>query len=156
MEFDARPQPWTPDDVDSLEKRVSHRLPEDYRRHLLSIGSGPLPRRIVPGTGDNAIVHTLLGYHDFLTLLDSESSYYELIPDRYLPVVGGEGGAVLIGLTEPVVGQVFWADYDKAEQLGLTAQLDETDSPESSEEIVDHRYDSWGHFAVDIDAWELV
>lgn len=156
MQYDGHPHPWTIEEVQALEQRLHLRLPADYRRHLLETGSGPLPRRIVPGTGDNAILHTLLAYPDFLTLLDSDSSFYELQPDHYLPVAGGEGGAMCIGLTEPITGQLFWADYDHAERLGLTEQLDNTEIPYRSEDFIVHRYNSWCEFTADLDTWELV
>jgi hypothetical protein len=141
---------WTPEEVEALEQRSGHTMPADYRTDLLTVGGGSIAERIVPDTGDNGSVHTMLTPHDDQILRDGISTQYEVIPDRYHPVILGDGGAFCIGLADDIAGQVFWADFDEAYELGIG----EGDPP--SEQIMHRRYSDWRSFVAALETFELI
>ncbi|RPA06162.1 SMI1/KNR4 family protein [Gordonia sp. OPL2] len=150
MKFTDGPVLWTSDEVEALEERIGNPLPADYRGDLLTLGGGSIAERIVPDTGDNGSVHTMLTPHDEQILRDGISTQYEVIPGRYHPVTLGDGGAFCIGLADDVAGQIYWADFDEADELGIG----EGNPP--SEQIMHLRYPDWRSFVEDLETFELI
>lgn len=154
--FDGQPQVWSTEDVLEVEERVRRRLPEPYRRHLLETGSGRLIARIVPGTNGDGLLEDLLDPYMMGVIANAvaagTTAGWELIPDRFMAIGSGAGGALCLGLRDGVDGQLFWADFDRAGALGL---IDESPVPDQRcEQMMAYHFADWGSFCRGVQRWE--
>lgn len=125
------------DQIAAVETELGLRLPESYRRWLSTTNGCEVPRdTIVPGTGGNGLFSEL----EPVGALPETRKYggHDVIPDEYLVLNIGDGGAVALKVAGGDVGSVWWGDLDRAEVLGIAEG--------SSQEIMLRLADDWDAF----------
>lgn len=109
----------------TVETTIRTRLPEPYRSWILRTGGGTLERRIViPGTDDNGLLNKINGPGD-LDLLSRLETHQQLIPEDYLVIAQGHGGSLTVRIAPDDHGSIWWADFDKADELEIEEPSDE-------------------------------
>ena len=124
------------EDVAEVEGRLGVVLPPAYRAWLLSVGGGTLSDyTVIPGTDDNGVidqfetVDKLVRYQDFPT--------HDLIPPGHLVIALGSGGRLTIRTADDDYGSLWWADFDKADELDLAGDTPEGPTPEIMARLAD-------------------
>lgn len=140
MELDQETlTPWTQTQRDHVAQQVGS-LPSDYREFVLRVGTGDVRLHVLPGT--EVVVDKFLDASD---ITGRGGGFDGWIPDAYIPVVRGNGGALAIRLAD---GVVFLADYDKGAAMGL--------DEDASEQIMTEYARSWSEIVQQIPSWERV
>jgi hypothetical protein len=106
--------------VAAVERTLNVRLPASYRAWILRTGGGvPVEDLTIPGTQENGLITDFDGV-DRLELLQ-ELGDPKIVPDNYLIVALGSGGDLALRVAGGDEGSVWWADYDRADDLGTEA-----------------------------------
>ncbi|HEY6740349.1 MAG TPA: SMI1/KNR4 family protein [Actinopolymorphaceae bacterium] len=104
-------------DLERVEALLGTPLPRQYRDFLLRIGGGQTDDLGVPGTGGDGVLQELCGTDDLVQLNQPShrrSGFPAYVPDRYLFIGYGAGGAPCIRVKGGDEGSVWWADFEKA------------------------------------------
>lgn len=131
--------PWTRAQLDEVLRQVGS-LPSDYRDFALRSGTGDVRLHVLPGT--EVVIDKFLDASD---ITGRGGGFDGWIPDAYIPVVRGNGGALAIRLAD---GVVFLADYDKGAAMGL--------DEDASEDIMSEYARSWSEIVEQMPSWELL
>lgn len=116
--------PVDPESLKAIEVVLGTRLPETYRTWILHTGGGVLARRIViPGTEGNGLL-TTIGAPSDLALLGALETHH-LVPTDYLVIAQGHGGSLAVRTALDDHGSIWWADFDKADDLEIEAPSNE-------------------------------
>lgn len=103
--------------ITQTEQTLGVHFPAGYRSFLASTGGGSTGANLViPGTERNGLLDRLYGI-DRLPRAQERIGFNEIVPERYLLVGDGAGGALAVDSGD---GSVWWADWDKGEELGVT------------------------------------
>lgn len=129
-------------DLADLEQRLGRPLPEDYRIWLGETDGAGVDTLAVA----NGVVSELAGAHDTAdggglaqVQANRVDGFGSWVPEQWLIVSRGSGGAICLKTKGEDPGSVWWADYDRAEEI---APRDEhQDAPLS--EIMTRLGDSW-------------
>jgi hypothetical protein len=109
----------------TVEATIGTRLPEPYRSWILLTGGGTLQHRIViPGTDDNGLLNKI-DAPSALNLLAQLETHQQLIPSDYLVIAQGHGGSLTVRTARDDHGSIWWADFDKADELEIEEPSDE-------------------------------
>jgi hypothetical protein len=129
--------PWTTDELRSVEASVG-KLPEAYENFVLTIGTGDLLPHLLPGKG--VLVDTL---NSPFSVANRSSGFDAWIPKEYVPVISAGGGGALAIRRD--TGEVYFANYDQAVDLGLE---------EPSDEIMSKYADTWDALVAEMPSWQ--
>jgi cell wall assembly regulator SMI1 len=121
MEFYAPFQPYSPDMLSDLEKKLEVSLPPDYRNFLLQYGGGQPLNTVFESKNENGDVLRKIWIDVFLgnsgnrgsELFSRHAALSDRIPSDFIPV-GQDGGGnyICLGISGKNYGKVFmwWKD----------------------------------------------
>jgi hypothetical protein len=128
--------PASEQDVAAVERRLGITLPPAYRAWLLAVGGGTLSDyAVIPGTEGNGLIDQFETVDKLVRYQDSQT--HELIPPGYLVIALGSGGRLTIRTADDDNGSVWWADFDKADELDLAGDTPEGPTPEIMVRLAD-------------------
>jgi cell wall assembly regulator SMI1 len=117
----------TPERIAEIEKKISYKLPEDYKRFLLAHNGGHPEPCVFDCRREGEELSGIVAW--FLAICDGPHEnfmeHYKLfqegeikIPDGTVPIARDPGGSlILLGLKEPSRGKVFfWTYHGPAEE----------------------------------------
>ncbi|MBV0918233.1 hypothetical protein KC238_13330 [Mycobacteroides chelonae] len=130
---------WTQAQVEEVVQAVGS-LPCDYRDFVLRVGTGDIRLHLFPRTG--AVADKFLDASD---IVGRGGGFDGWIPNTYITVVRGNGGALAIRVSDV---KVFFADYDKGAEMGL--------DHESSEDVMSEYAQSWSEIVQQIPSWKII
>ena len=120
--IDMKAAPAPEDEVDKLEQRIGHPLPDDYRKFLIACNGGfvggSLWYKGVDPEGDEieAGLHHIAGFREepYLSINGAIDNLGGRIPSDLLYIHDDPfGNAILIGLTGDQKGRIYFWDHEE-------------------------------------------
>ena len=128
--------PASEQDVADVERRLGVTLPPPYRTWLRATGGGTLSDYTeIPGTDGNGLIDQFETIDDLVDTQDFEPN--KLIPPGHLVIAAGSGGSLTIRTAPDDHGSLWWADFDKADELDLAGETPEGPTPEIMTRLAD-------------------
>lgn len=130
-------------EIELAEASVGQPFPEPFRSWLAATGGGSVrPELDMPRPHDAGILSEFLSPDEIASLRGNGFSV--AVPARYLVVADvGSGGAIAVVLEGADRGHVYWADYDKHQDLFDAGTVNED---ESTERIMSELAPDWDEF----------
>lgn len=119
--------------VAAFEDEFSLKLPTRYRAWLLEVGGG---EAAADYKVENGVVSEFLGIggdvgYDLATWRRDRSGFSAWIPEQFVVIAPGSGGALCLQPSGPEADSIWWADFDEAvERLGEPGQNPNSAAPQ--------------------------
>lgn len=103
-------------EITRAEEALGTRLPETYRAFLATVGGGQTDDLDVPGAHGDGVLLEVSGTEGLVkrNVTPRRKGFLANIPDRYIVIGYGGGGAPCLRVKDGDEGSVWWADFEKA------------------------------------------
>ena len=137
MTIPVRPHgPASEHDVADVERQLGVTFPHAYREFLLTAGGGTLGEHVaIPGTNRNGLINQFESVDKLVRYQNFEP--HELIPPGYTVIALGDGGSLAIRTAADDYGSMWWADFDKADEIDAAGETPEGPTPQIMSRLAD-------------------